>query len=118
MITSEAANYRGDMSYSNGPRGRNRQTTTSLNYFNVANRFGLCDMHGNVWEWCKDYWHSNYKKAPTNISAWLSEGESSSRVVRGGSWINGPKECRSAFRMHRQVDARQDSLGFRIVCHP
>ncbi len=51
-----------------------------------SNAFGLYDMHGNVREWCEDVWCDNYKDAPTDGSAWLSNGNSIQRVVRGGSW--------------------------------
>jgi hypothetical protein len=44
-------------------------------------------MSGNVWEWCEDVWHANYKGAPDNGSAWIKGGEQNRRVVRGGSWI-------------------------------
>ena len=63
------------------------------------NAFGLYDMHGNVWEWCQDHWHKNYKGAPTDGSAWDDQGENDSRVLRGGSWVNNPRVCRSASRL-------------------
>src|SRR5205085_3640525 len=61
------------------------------------NSFGLYDMHGNVWEWCEDYYHSSYVGAPTDGSAWLS-GDSSYRVLRGGSWSSDGDKLRSALR--------------------
>ena len=51
----------------------------------TANQFGLFDMHGNLWEWCEDYWHENYVGAPTNGSEWVSP-LTSYRVLRGGYW--------------------------------
>ena len=55
----------------------------------AANRFGLYDMVGNVWEWTEDCWHHNYEGAPADGSAWTS-GDCGARVVRGGSWRYDP----------------------------
>ena len=63
-----------------------------------TNPWRLCDMHGNVWEWVQDSWHNSYEGAPADGSAWV-EGKDSSRVLRGGSWINGPDWLRSANRL-------------------
>ena len=51
-----------------------------------ANAWGLYDMSGNVWEWCADVWHENYKAAPVDGSAWVVGGVKGKRVIRGGSW--------------------------------
>ena len=80
------------------------------------NAWGLYDMHGNVWEWCADQWHDNYQGAPTNGSAWLSSDESKIRLLRGGSWNNHPKYCRSTYRSHSAPAYRNYFLGFRVVC--
>ena len=68
------------------------------------NPFGLCDMHGNVWEWCQDTWHKNYEGAPSDGSA-LEGGENVARVLRGGSWSGAPWFCRAAARSHYIPDA-------------
>jgi formylglycine-generating enzyme required for sulfatase activity len=81
----------------------------------LPNRFGLYDMHGNVWEWCEDQWHGNYEGAPGDGSAWLSGGDSTSRVVRGGSWDNGSYLCRSATRVRNHPAGRNGNLGLRLV---
>ncbi|MBD2115202.1 MULTISPECIES: formylglycine-generating enzyme family protein [Cyanophyceae] len=121
-ITTELANYRGtdneeykwSGSYGDGSKGDYREETTSVNQFEGANAFGLCDMHGNVLEWCQDYWHDSYKGAPIDGSAWLTE--SASRILRGGSWSSYPGYCRSAFRTYDEPDVRSNYIGFRIVC--
>ena len=89
------------------------QTTPVGNY--PPNKFGLYGMHGNVWEWCQDHRHKNYKGAPTDGSAWDDQGESASRVLRGGSWINYPRLCRSASRLNNRPGSRLINLGFRVV---
>jgi formylglycine-generating enzyme required for sulfatase activity/tRNA A-37 threonylcarbamoyl transferase component Bud32 len=80
------------------------------------NQWGLCDMHGNMWEWCEDTWHDNYNGAPSDGSAWISENKNDSlRLLRGGSWLNLPWLCRSAFRFRLDADLRYNNIGFRVV---
>ena len=117
-LTTEVANYDGDSTYADGPKGQYRQETTPVDHFNIANAFGLSDMHGNVWEWCQDHWHDNYDGAPTDGSAWLTEDPGASRVLRGGSWIIIPEYCRSASRVDNSPDSRNDFIGFRVCCSP
>ena len=76
-----------------------------------ANAFGIFDMHGNLWEWCRDTWHGNYDGAPTDGSAW-EDGGSECRVVRGGCWSNRAGGCRSANRLRGDPGLRR-YLGFR-----
>ncbi|MEM9218576.1 MAG: SUMF1/EgtB/PvdO family nonheme iron enzyme [Cyanobacteria bacterium P01_F01_bin.150] len=90
-------------------------STTEVGQFGVANVFGLYDMHGNVWEWCQDVWHSNYKGAPTDGTAWMKGAEQKYRVFRGGSWISAPSNSRSAYRSRDTRAARYNALGFRVV---
>jgi formylglycine-generating enzyme required for sulfatase activity len=116
-ITSDLANYNGEYSYGQGPKGVYKQETTKVGSFGVANNFGLYDMHGNVWEWCQDHWHSNYEGAPTDGSAWLSNKEDSNRkLLRGGSWNVDPGNCRSAFRYYSYLVSNLNDIGFRVVC--
>jgi len=115
-LTTDLANYDGSYAYGPGPKGEYRQKTTPVDYFNLANAFGLVDMHGNVYEWCQDHWHDSYAGAPDDGSAWLSEDENAPRVRRGGSWFSFPRNCRSAYRLSYVPDNRHDGIGFRIVC--
>ncbi len=79
------------------------------------NTFGLYDMHGNVWEWCEDYYNSSYNNAPVDGTAWLSGGEATFRIVRGGSWANAPFECSSAYRFKVASNVRNSLIGLRVV---
>ena len=79
-----------------------------------ANGFGLHDMHGNVWEWCQDTWHADYQGAPTTGAVWTG-GDTSHRVLRGGSWYFDARYLRSSFRDSRTPDFRSINNGFRLV---
>ena len=116
IISTEQANYDGgNYTYNDSKKGEYRGKTTLVGSFS-ANQFGLYDMHGNVWEWCQDYWHENYNDAPNNGSSWSQRGNSDSRVRRGGSWYYGPRNCRSACRADLPYTLRNYAVGFRIVC--
>ncbi len=79
-----------------------------------ANAFGLCDMHGNVWEWCADHWHHDYNGAPLDGSIW-DGGDASRRVLRGGSWFSNPRHLRSANRLRSNPTDRNGDFGFRVA---
>lgn len=83
----------------------------------APNAFGLYDMHGNVWEWTQDCWHDNYHNAPDDGSPWLEKdsGDCDRRVIRGGSWIEYPKNLRSANRDWSRIVGMNYDLGFRIA---
>jgi formylglycine-generating enzyme required for sulfatase activity len=78
------------------------------------NSWNLCDMHGNVWEWVQDRWHSSYVGAPTDSSEW-DEGSNPNRIARGGSWNTLAKGCRAATRLYYRPGTKTDHLGFRVL---
>ena len=97
-ITTSQANYGTDQ-------------TTAVGSF-AANAWGLYDMHGNVWEWCSD-WYGDYPSSPQTNPAGPSEG--SLRIFRGGSEISTEHSCRSAYRGRSVADRCDDCIGFRLV---
>ena len=114
LITTDVANYDGNSTYGQSPKGDYRKQTTPAGSF-PANGFGLYDMHGNVREWCFDLWHDNYEGAPTDGSAWVT-GKEQNRLLRGGSWYDFPWTCRSAGRVGDTPDVRDYGIGFRVCC--
>jgi formylglycine-generating enzyme required for sulfatase activity len=111
-ITSDLANYNGNYTHAEELMGKYRAETTNVGIF-PPNAFGLYDIHGNVYEWCEDTWHDNYDGSPTDSSAWVSPN-SNSRLLRGGSWINGPY-CRVANRYDCNLMNFDYRIGFRVV---
>ena len=81
-----------------------------------VNPWGFSDVHGNLWEWCSDWYKSNYfAESPLEDPQGPPNGNR--RVLRGGSWNVGPEDCLSARRHDRiQPDERNPEVGFRIVC--
>jgi formylglycine-generating enzyme required for sulfatase activity len=114
-ITSEIANFNGTSLYGSAAKGSFRGETVPVGYFNVANAFGLHDMHGNVWEWCADDWHSSYDNAPLTADVWEEEIVNNAKLLRGGSWYYNPEFCRSARRNIINRDNRNNFIGFRVV---
>jgi len=131
-LSPEVANYNGNYTYGNGQKGKYRETTIPVKSLKAPNAWGLHHMHGNVWEWCMDDWHGSYNSAPTDGSAWIDNDNHShsgnheqylkavlnsgdlNKLLRGGSWFNHPKDCRSANRNDYSRDGQDNDLGFRL----
>jgi formylglycine-generating enzyme required for sulfatase activity len=113
-ISADVANYNGKYAYGQGKKGPYLESTTPVGHFRVANDFGLYDMHGNVYEWCEDFWHDNYEGAPIDGSAWI-EGGDRTYVLRGGSWLYNANYCCSAHRRRYRIDYQDSRIGFRVM---
>jgi len=113
-IDATIVNYDGNYPYGKGKKGEYKKGTVAVGSLGVANGWGLYDMHGNVWEWCEDEYHSNYDGAPVDGGAWVSSALAASRVMRGGSWGNSAVNCRSADRYWASPGNRNRDVGFRL----
>ena len=96
-----------------GSRGGGTRTAPVGSFF--PNRFGLHDVHGNVWEWTEDCWHGNYEGAPADGNAWTTGGDCDKRVLRGGSWDYPPRSLRSAARSRYATGYGDNNIGFRVA---
>ena len=106
--TAEKASYDGGQGSDCAARGTQFVGTYP------ANRWGLYDMLGNVWEWCEDNWHPDYHGAPGDGSAWRG-GDASMRILRGGAWNYSPSGLRSADRNWFPPDRRTSFIGLRVA---
>ncbi|MDT4967141.1 MAG: hypothetical protein QOJ64_1878 [Acidobacteriota bacterium] len=115
-LSSEQANFDGTDPYGKAKKGVFRGEPTPVGSFQ-PNAWGLYDMHGNVWEWCEDWYHFGYDGAPTDGSAWLSGGTQKDRILRGGSWSYAAQFLRSAqrFVIGSFGGWSHDPYGFRVV---
>ena len=117
-ISTEQANHNGNHTFGQGKKGSYQKKTTPVESFS-ANKFGLYDMHGNVWEWCEDSWHDSYDEKSDNLKSngnttWLSSNESR-HILRGGSWFYHSGYCRSAVRHWGNADNWRGDSSFRLA---
>ncbi len=113
-VSTAQANFDGAATYGACVASEPRKQTTPVGSF-PPNDFGLYDMHGNVWEWCEDPWHDDYLGAPADGSVWRTGGDDSLRVLRGGSWGNGPHFLRCAYRSANLPTGRSIGIGLRLA---
>jgi formylglycine-generating enzyme required for sulfatase activity/tRNA A-37 threonylcarbamoyl transferase component Bud32 len=110
-LSSREANFDGNGPYGEAGKGPHFKATRIVGSY-AANTLGLYDMHGNVWEWCQD-WYGPYPRGavtnPTGPPGGLV------RVFRGGGWNDLAKSCRAAFRNQVRPAHRGDSMGFRLA---
>jgi formylglycine-generating enzyme required for sulfatase activity len=109
-ISTDQVNYIGNFVYGDGKKGVYREKTMPIGSF-PANAFGLHDMHGNLWEWCQD-WYGDYPANDVVDPHGPENGEH--RVVRGGSWGSVPQFCRSAYRYGHGPGRRYLDFGLRV----
>jgi formylglycine-generating enzyme required for sulfatase activity len=116
-ITPSQVNYDGNYPYENAANGLFRQKTVPVGSLNSPNAWGLHDMHGNVEEWCADWYDANYYgSGQTNDPKGPERGNF--RVGRGGSWYSDAWYCRSACRHSSHPDYRFNCVGVRVVVFP
>jgi len=119
-LTTDQANYDGNYPYRNFPKGKDRQETTQVGSF-PCNAWGLYDMHGNVDEWCADWYGKDYYEECQRAGLVVDPqgpSEGSSRVLRGGRWSFSAVYCRSAYRFTFRPGYRGYSRGCRLLGVP
>ena len=121
-ITTDHANFDGNYPYSNNKKGVWRKNTIAVDSLK-PNKWGLYNMHGNVWEWCDDVYSGTYydeckAKGLVENPGGQAPEKGSSRVIRGGSWGNSAEFCRSANRCSLTPVYRDGDVGYRLVFVP
>jgi formylglycine-generating enzyme len=111
-LSSTQANFDGTRPYGSAEVGPYLERTSKVGSY-PANAWGLYDMHGNVWEWCQDWYAEGYDLASEVDPTGPVHG--SQRVLRGGSWNNSGFICRSARRNKYAPDFRNSNIGFRVA---
>ncbi len=119
-LTDKQANYDARYPYKNNPKGKYIEQTAPVGSY-PPNAWGIYDMHGNVWEWCQDWYDEKYYetcKGKGTVENPRGPESGSDRVLRGGSWRSNAQDCRSASRGGLRPDDRNYAIGFRLVFVP
>jgi formylglycine-generating enzyme required for sulfatase activity len=109
-LSSKQANFQGKP-YNGAEPGPSLKRAAPVGSY-PANAWGLHDMHGNTFEWCRDWYHP---RLPGGTDPDLYAAKATSRVRRGGAWTDNGWPCRSAFRLRFEPERRYDHIGFRVV---
>jgi uncharacterized protein (TIGR02996 family) len=112
-LSSRQANFDGERPYGKARRGPNLRRTTAVGSY-PPNAWGLFDMHGNVWEWCNDWFSEDYYGFSLEIDP-RGPQTGESRVLRGGSFYYIGSSCRAAIRFGRRPGSRSNLDGFRVA---
>jgi formylglycine-generating enzyme required for sulfatase activity len=115
-LSSEQANFDGNYPYGSAAKGPCLGRTTTVGSYK-PNAFGLYDMHGNVWQWCQDWFDTDYYRRSPKTDP-LNDKVGSGRVLRGGGWYYAGVHCRSAYRCRLDLDDRGGTFGFRVAAVP
>ena len=114
-LSSTRANFIGTEPFGDASPGPFLNRTNTVGSY-PPNDFGLYDMHGNVWEWCSDWYDRDYyKQAPAKNPPGPQKG--SRKVIRGGDWYSDGRDCRSAFRYAGLPRGTFYATGMRVVMH-
>ncbi|MBM4096714.1 MAG: hypothetical protein FJ261_08050 [Planctomycetes bacterium] len=111
-LNGAQANCNGIYPYGTTTKGPNLGKTSAVGSY-PANAWGLHDMHGNVWEWCADWYGGVYLAG--SVTDPIGPATGSIRVYRGGSWRFDAVHCRSANRLRLDPSVRRNDLGFRVA---
>jgi formylglycine-generating enzyme required for sulfatase activity len=129
-LSSTQANFNGTFPYGDGDKGPYLRQTAKVGSYK-PNAWGLYDMHGNVAEWCNDWYDPDYYRnspkedpqgpekgvVPTGYKDWQTPGEGQFyRVIRGGCWLDEARGCRAAYRFRAMPHDPYRLIGFRVAC--
>jgi len=127
VLDAAWANFDGGYTYGPGRKGVYRQRPVPVGFFGLVSRWGLAELHGQLFEWCGDQWHPDPKGEgwPSDGQPWegvdsaleaLATAQKEWKLLRGGSWFDGPRGCRAANRNSNNPADISTSDGVRPCC--